>query len=70
LLDTSFCDETQIVGDVQGQYYCEQNSYLEEQPNWPYQQNVSADTLSYLEEIIKQMAEINKQKDEDNLKFQ
>jgi hypothetical protein len=38
LLDTKFCGETQIAGDPQGQYYSEQNSYLEEQPIWPHQQ--------------------------------
>jgi hypothetical protein len=60
LLDTNICGETQVVGDLQGQYYWEQNSYFEEQPIWPYQQsqqNVSADTISYLEEAIKQMNE-------------
>ncbi|KAK2398038.1 hypothetical protein QL285_059546 [Trifolium repens] len=72
LLDTNVCGETQIVGDLQGQYYYEQNSYLEEQPIWPYQQfqqNVSADTLSYLEDIIKQMDENNRQMDENNKKI-
>jgi hypothetical protein len=51
LLDTNICGETQVVGDLQEQYYWEQNSYLEEQPIWPYlqsQQNVSADTISYI----------------------
>jgi hypothetical protein len=69
LLDTNICGETQVVGDLQGQYYWEQNSYLEEQPIWSYQQsqqNVSADTLSYLEDIIKQMNENNKRMDEYN----
>jgi hypothetical protein len=73
LLDTNICGETQLIGDLQGQYYWEQNSYLEEQPNWLYQkfqQNVSAATRSYLEDCIKQMAEVNKQMIEDDLKFQ
>ncbi|KAK2450134.1 hypothetical protein QL285_009269 [Trifolium repens] len=69
LLDTNICGETQVVGDLQGQYYWEQNSYLVEQPIWLYQQsqqNVSADTLSYLKDIIKQMNENNKRMDEYN----
>ena len=37
LLDTNFCCETQIVGDLQGKYYWEQNSYPEEQFILPYQ---------------------------------
>src|SRR3954469_1976154 len=70
LLDNNFYGEAQMVGDLQGQY-----SYIEEQPIWPYQQfqqnaSLKADTQSYLEEIIKQMAENNKQMTENNLQFQ
>jgi hypothetical protein len=66
LLDTKFCGETQIAGDPQGQYYWEQNSYLEEQPIWPHQQfqqneSLEVESQSHLEEIIKQMAESNLQ---------
>jgi predicted porin len=38
LLYTNFCGQTQIVGGLQGQYYWEQNLYLEEQSIWLYQQ--------------------------------
>src|SRR4051812_13386261 len=70
LLDTNFYSEAQMVGDLQGQY-----SYIEEQPIWAYQQfqqnaSLKADTQSYLEEIIKQMAENNKRMTENNLQFQ
>ncbi|MCH92672.1 hypothetical protein A2U01_0013613, partial [Trifolium medium] len=51
-----------VICNSQGQYYWEQNSYIEEQPIWPYQQfqqNESVETSlqSYLEEIFKPMAD-------------
>ncbi|KAK2420531.1 hypothetical protein QL285_031246 [Trifolium repens] len=69
LLDTTFCGETQFVGNFQGQYYQEQNSYLAEQPIWSHPQFQQNDSLVLepqpsLEEMIKQMDEYNKQMDE------
>ncbi|KAK2435138.1 hypothetical protein QL285_020214 [Trifolium repens] len=69
LLDTIFCGETQFVGNFQGQYYQEQNSYLTEQPIWSHPQFQQNDSLVVepqpsLEEMIKRMDEHNKQMDE------
>ncbi|KAK2422885.1 hypothetical protein QL285_033380 [Trifolium repens] len=69
LLDTVFCGETQFVGNFQGQYYQEQNSYLVEQPIWSHPQFQQIDSLVVepqlsLEEMIKQMDENHKQRDE------
>ncbi|CAJ2644472.1 unnamed protein product [Trifolium pratense] len=74
LLDTSLCGETQFVGNFQGQYYQEQNSYLEEQPIWSHPQFQQIDSLVVepqpsLEEMIMQMAENNKRMAEDHLQF-
>jgi len=77
LLDTNFCGETQIVGDLQGKYYCEQNSYLEEQSICSYQQfqqnqyePLEVDPHAELKDMIKQMAFNNLQFQQDNLQFQ
>ncbi|KAK2443784.1 hypothetical protein QL285_014860 [Trifolium repens] len=69
LLDTAFCGETQFVGNFQGQYYQEQNSYLAEQPIWSHPQFQQFDSLVVepqlsLEELIKQMDENHKQRAE------
>ncbi|KAK2416476.1 hypothetical protein QL285_038870 [Trifolium repens] len=69
LLDTAFCGETQFVGNFQRQYYQEQNSYLAEQPIWSHPQFQQIDSLVVepqlsLEEMIKQMDENHKQRDE------
>ncbi|KAK2449864.1 hypothetical protein QL285_009019 [Trifolium repens] len=69
LLDTAFCGETQFVGNFQGQYYQEQNSYLAEQPIWSHPQFQQIDSLVVepqlsLEEMIKQIDENHKQRDE------
>ncbi|KAK2452123.1 hypothetical protein QL285_011117 [Trifolium repens] len=69
LLDTAFCGENQFVGNFQGQYYQEQNSYLAEQPIWSHPQFQQLDSLVVepqlsLEELIKQMDENHKQRDE------
>jgi hypothetical protein len=68
LLDTNFCGETQIAGDVQGEYYCEQNSYLEEQSICSYQQfqqnqyeSLEVDPHSELKDLIKKMVVNNLQ---------
>jgi hypothetical protein len=68
LLDTAFCGETQFVGNFQGHYYQEQNSYPE-QSIWSHPQFQQIDSLVVepqlsLEEMIKQMDENHKQRDE------